>query len=106
MTVLDLVNRARAQARTCGDRNFPPARPLSANATLTLAAISHATDMARNNYFSHDGRDGSNPAQRVERTGYRYRTTGENIAAGVDTPELAVQGWSRAGSRARHIAPT
>ena len=50
--------------------------------------------MARNNYFSHSGRDGSSPAQRVERAGYRYRATGENIAAGAQmTAENAVAGW-------------
>jgi uncharacterized protein YkwD len=49
--------------------------------------------MARNNYFSHSSRDGTTPAQRVERAGYRYRTTGENIAAGQTQPEAAVAGW-------------
>ena len=53
----------------------------------------HAADMARYNYFSHSGRDGSDPAQRVERAGYRYRSTGENIAAGQLNPEDAVAGW-------------
>ena len=43
--------------------------------------------------LSHDGRDGSTPAQRVTRAGYRYRTTGENIAAGQMDPEEAVAGW-------------
>jgi len=38
-------------------------------------------------------RDGSDPAQRVERAGYRYRATGENIAAGQMKPEEAVAGW-------------
>ncbi len=50
--------------------------------------------MARNNYFSHSDRDGSNPAQRVERAGYRHRATGENIAAGGQMKaEDAVAGW-------------
>ena len=91
--VLALVNRARAVARRCGDKPFAAAKPLSRSAMLTLAALSHAADMARNNYLSHDGRDGSNPAQRVERAGYRYRATGENIAAGMNTAELAVESW-------------
>ena len=38
--------------------------------------------------------DGSNPAQRVERAGYRYRATGENIAGGGQMKaEDAVAGW-------------
>lgn len=91
--VLALVNRARAEARRCGDQPFAAAKPLTRSPLLTLAAFSHAADMARNNYFGHYGSDGSNPAQRVERAGYRFRATGENIAAGVTTPELAVAGW-------------
>lgn len=91
--VLALVNRARAQARTCGDKPFPAAKPVSYHPLLALASLAHANDMAKQNYFSHDGRDGSNPAQRVERAGYNYRATGENIAAGMTTAEAAVEGW-------------
>lgn len=91
--VLALVNKARAVARKCGDKPFTPAKALQYNTVLARAALAHSADMARNNYFSHDGRDGSNPAQRVERAGYRYRATGENIAAGMTTPEDAVAGW-------------
>jgi uncharacterized protein YkwD len=92
--VLDLVNEARASARNCGNRNFNAARPLRWNERLAEATRLHAEDMARNDYFSHRGRDGSNPAQRVERAGYRYRSTGENIAAGGRMkPEDAVAGW-------------
>ncbi len=91
--VLALVNKARAVARSCGDKPFAPAKPLSYNTALARAALTHAADMALNNYFSHDARDGSNPARRVERAGYRYRATGENIAAGMSTAALAVAGW-------------
>ncbi len=91
--VLDLVNQARATSRVCGSRKFNAAMPLRWNATLAAAAAAHAEDMARLDYFSHTGRDGSNPAQRVERAGYRYRGTGENIAAGQMQPEAAVAGW-------------
>ncbi len=91
--VLDLINEARASPRYCGNRKFNAARPLRWNDQLAAASERHAEDMARNNYFSHGGRDGSNPAQRVERAGYRYRATGENIAAGQMKPEDAVAGW-------------
>ena len=91
--VLDLINQARATRRYCGNRNFNAARPVRWNDTLAEAARLHAEDMARYNYFSHSGRDGSDPAQRVERAGYNYRATGENIAAGQMNPEDAVAGW-------------
>jgi uncharacterized protein YkwD len=91
--VLDLVNQARATPRYCGDRAFNAAQPVHWNDALAEASRLHADDMARNNYFSHGGRDGSNPALRVERAGYRYRSTGENIAAGQMKPEDAVAAW-------------
>jgi uncharacterized protein YkwD len=91
--VLELVNTARAEPRRCGDKPFNAARPLHRNAVLGRAALLHAEDMARHSYFSHSGRDGSTPDERVLRVGYKFRTTGENIAAGPSTPEDAVAGW-------------
>jgi uncharacterized protein YkwD len=93
LRVLELVNQARATPRYCGNSAFSAARPLRWNDSLAEASRLHAEDMARYNYFSHSGRDGSDPAQRVERAGYRYRATGENIAAGQLKPEDAVAVW-------------
>lgn len=92
-TVLQLVNQARAQARQCGTRAMPAAGPLRLNGTLSAAALGHARDMARNAYFDHTARDGSQPAQRATRAGYRWQSVGENIAAGQSTPQAAVAGW-------------
>ena len=91
--VLDLVNQARATPRHCGNRAFKAARPVRWSVPLAEASRLHAEDMARHNYFSHSGRDGSDPAERVERAGYRYRSTGENIAAGQMKPEDAMASW-------------
>ena len=92
--VLELVNQARATPRSCGGHAFGAARPLRWNGALAEASRLHSEDMAHHNYFSHSGRDGSDPAQRVVRAGYQYRATGENIAAGPQmTPENAVAGW-------------
>jgi uncharacterized protein YkwD len=91
--VLELVNQARAEARSCGRKSFKAAGPLRWNDLLAAVAQRHAADMAQFNYFSHTGRDISTPAARVQRGGYKYRATGENIAAGQTTPEEAVAGW-------------
>jgi uncharacterized protein YkwD len=91
--VLALVNQARAAPRYCGNREFKAARPLRWNDVLARASLQHAADMALHNYISHGGRDGSSPAQRIERAGYRYRSIGENIAAGQAKPEEVVAGW-------------
>jgi uncharacterized protein YkwD len=91
--VLALTNQARAHARTCGWRRFPPAPPLSLAPALTRAARAHSRDMVERDFFSHTGSDGSTPGQRVTRAGYRWRMVGENIASGVRTPRDAVAGW-------------
>ncbi len=91
--VLELVNQARATPRYCGRTTYKAAAPLRWNETLAQASRLHAEDMAQHNYFSHRGRDGSSPAQRIERAGYRYRAMGENLAGGQLQPEDAVAGW-------------
>lgn len=91
--VLALTNQARAHARTCGWRRFPPAPPLALAPALTRAARAHSRDMAAHDLFSHAGSDGSTPGVRATRAGYRWSMVGENIASGVRTPQAAVAGW-------------
>lgn len=67
--------------------------PLRLSPQLTQAAQSHALDMARNNYFSHKGLNGSTMTDRAKRTGYVYSALGENIAAGKATPEGTIRQW-------------
>jgi uncharacterized protein YkwD len=82
--VLSLVNGQRQQAGL---------KPLRLNSLLTASAQAHSQDMALNDFFSHQGSNGSTAAQRILAAGYNYITLGENIAAGYSTPEGVVQGW-------------
>jgi len=91
--VVQLVNEARSHGRRCGREEFPAAPPLSASAKLNDAAAGHARDMAKKNYFEHQGSDGSEPRDRVMRAGYKSRLTGENIALGPESAEEVVAGW-------------
>lgn len=91
--VLELVNEARARGRVCGAERFAPAAPLVISDKLYRAARSHARDMARRNYFEHQGRDGRSPKDRVQGEGYRLLLTGENIAFGPATAAEVVSGW-------------
>jgi uncharacterized protein YkwD len=91
--VLELTNQARAHARRCGDKAFPAAPPLELAPALGVAALEHSQDMAAHDDLNHTGHDGSTPADRVRRTGYKWRLIGENLASGVMTPEEAVTGW-------------
>ena len=81
--MLDLINQARAEARSCGDEGDYPAVPvLTWNCELRDAAIAHTEDMTAHNFFSHTGSDGLNAGSRVSAAGYNWRYYGENLAAG------------------------
>jgi len=71
--MLDLVNELRA------DNGVDP---VILNVNLNTAAFNHSDDMARNNYFSHTGLNGSDFSQRIAATGYAGSPRAENIAAG------------------------
>lgn len=91
--VVELVNAARSKGRKCGSERFAAAPSLSVSPKLNEAAAGHARDMARKKYFEHRGSDGSQPKDRVLRTGYLPRLSGENIAYGPESAEEVVAGW-------------
>lgn len=101
--MLSLSNAARSQPRTCGTTSHAAAPALNANAQLNQAAQGHASDMADRNYFSHTSQDGRTMADRINATGYRWSTIGENIAAGQATPEEVVSGWLSSPGHCRNI---
>ncbi|MEE3716355.1 CAP domain-containing protein [Tumidithrix elongata RA019] len=80
--------------------------PLKLSSQLRKAAQNHAIDMAKNNYFSHTGRNGSSMTSRIKATGYTYSFIGENIAAGGQNPTDTLQQWmNSAGHRANILNP-
>jgi uncharacterized protein YkwD len=91
--VLVLTNEARSRPRQCGRVTFAAAPPVALSSSLERAALEHSQDMAAHDYMDHTGRDGSSPADRITRTGYKWHMVGENLATGVLTPEDAVAGW-------------
>ncbi|GAA0504634.1 CAP domain-containing protein [Deinococcus depolymerans] len=101
--ILDLVNAARAQGRTCGATAYAAAPALTLNAQLGQAAQGHAADMAAQNYFSHDSKDGRTAGQRIAAAGYAYRTWGENIAAGQATAAQVMDGWLKSEGHCKNI---
>ena len=87
------VNRARAQARTCGQRRFAPAGPLVWQAALGNAAFAHSGDMAANRFLKHQGSGGTLAGERATAAGYLWRTVGENIAVGYGSVDEVMDGW-------------
>jgi uncharacterized protein YkwD len=92
--LLAQVNAARAEGRVCGARGaFAPTHPLVLEARLTAAAQDHSDDMDARGTMSHAGGDGSDPGDRIARTGYVYSTWGENVAAGYPDVDAVMAGW-------------
>lgn len=92
--VIDLTNAYRAQ------HGCPPVVVVS---ELMTAARQHSQDMAQNNYFSHTGRDGSEPWDRMLRAGYRWRSAGENIAAGQRSSAEVMDDWEHSDGHRKNI---
>lgn len=101
--ILTYLNAARSRSCQCGSTTYAPAPALALNAKLNSASDKFALDMATYNYFSHTGRDGSAPWDRMTREGYIWRTAGENIAAGYTTARTTVDGWLKSPGHCANI---
>lgn len=101
--LLQLVNDARKRGAKCGDTYYPAAPALSWNSQLEKAALIHSNDMQLNNYFSHASQDGSKAGERIDQTGYRWRTYGENIAHGYRSEREVVSGWLKSPGHCKNI---
>lgn len=68
-------------------------KPLRLSPELTEAAKLHSRDLSKWDRISHYGSDGSNPWDRVKRTGYKARLAAENVGTGqIDFNEV-MRGW-------------
>jgi uncharacterized protein YkwD len=68
--------------------------PLHVDGQLMQAAQTHSDDMARHDFLSHEGSDGSLPADRVAGAGYSMSYIGETILHEPgDDAEHAVSRW-------------
>jgi uncharacterized protein YkwD len=93
-SVLAGINTARAKAGCA---------PLKLNKALMAAANIHARDMAEQNYFGHRDKSGGGIGSRARSQGYRFGLVAENIAAGQETPESAVQAWLDSPGHRRNV---
>ena len=91
--VIDLANGERSSALTC-------------DTDMARAARKHSQDMCDQNYFSHDGRDGRSPFDRMRDEGVMYGTAGENIAYGQTSPSEVHRSWMNSSGHRRNIVST
>lgn len=92
--VLQLVNAAR-KAGGC--------KPLVMNQALTAAALGHAKDMSKRNFFGHKSPNGASVGKRVSKAGYNWSKVAENISGGWTTPEKVVSEWMASSGHRKNI---
>ncbi len=122
-TYLKVMNEQRTKAggQDCGHYgHFDPAPPLGWSDELYHASYEHSYDMAKSDWFSHDGSGsandwtsqvqslgrGSKMDERAENNNYtNWRYLGENIAAGTDMDEAreAVIGWMNSPDHCKNM---
>jgi uncharacterized protein YkwD len=78
-------------------------KPLKLNAELTAAAKMHSRDLSKWDRISHYGSDGSNPWDRVKRSGYKARLAAENVGTGqIDFKEV-MKGWKESPGHNKNL---
>jgi len=90
----DLINAYRKQKGL---------KPLKVNVELTNAAKNHSKDLARWDRISHFGSDGSNPMDRVKRTGYNARLAAENVGTGQTSIEEVLKSWQQSPGHNKNL---
>ncbi len=78
-------------------------QPVSLHPNLEEAARNHAEDLAQNDRISHFGSDGSDPFERVERTGFGPAVAAENVGTGQLTFGELFREWKRSPSHDRNL---
>lgn len=90
--ILQLMNQKRTEAGL---------KPLTMDSTLLKIARYKSNHMIQYNYFDHKTPQGNNWTAWLRAIGYKYTTTGENIAYNnYDPVELFNQWWNSPGHRA------
>ena len=82
--VVRIVNLERANAGLS---------PLEYDWQLSRVARYKSEDMQKNKYFSHTSPTYGSPFNMMKSFGISYKTAGENIAKGYQTPSAVVNGW-------------
>ncbi len=90
----DLINQYRQEKGL---------KPLRLNAALTDAAKEHSRDLAKWDRISHYGSDGSNPWDRVKRTGYKPRLAAENVGTGQVSFNEVLKGWKESPGHNKNL---
>lgn len=112
------INQVRSERRSCGKYgSMGPVQPLVWSDKLYDAAYEHSYDMAKSSHFSHYGSGtqndkvavdmglghGSNLTDRMSYADYQWRAVGENIAAGQQTTQAAMDAWLHSDEHCKNL---
>ncbi|UII54448.1 CAP domain-containing protein [Cytobacillus spongiae] len=95
--VVELTNQERAKQGLA---------PLKVDLSLSKVAREKSQDMKTNNYFSHTSPVYGSPFDMMKQFGISYRSAGENIAKGQQTPEAVVKAWMNSDGHRKNIMST
>lgn len=80
--------------------------PLAYNWELSRVARYKSQDMKDRGYFSHTSPVYGSPFQMIRSFGISYRSAGENIAKGQQTPQAVVTAWMNSSGHRANILST
>ncbi|MGD6782040.1 MULTISPECIES: SafA/ExsA family spore coat assembly protein [Bacillaceae] len=92
--VAKLVNQERAKHGL---------KPLKLNWELSRVARYKSQDMIDKKYFSHTSPTYGSPFDMIRNFGISYRSAGENIAAGQQTPQEVMNAWMNSEGHRKNI---
>lgn len=101
--VLLLLNEARQKGANCGGVNYPPVPPVVTDAAIHCVARRYAKNMSDNNFFEHEGKDGSTISSRADAGGVSWRSLGENIGMGHEDPTSIMKGWLNSPGHCKNL---
>ncbi|ARV63169.1 hypothetical protein BZZ01_22505 [Nostocales cyanobacterium HT-58-2] len=81
-------------------------KPLQNNEKLAQVARRYSQQMAKKNFFSHTGADGSTLVRRVSSEGISYWVVGENLFTSTNISQpvpAAVEGWMKSPGHRENI---
>ncbi len=97
------LNAEMARDIVNGYRKEKGLKPVKLNPELTEAAKGHSRDLSKWDRISHYGSDGSNPWDRVKRSGYKARLAAENVGTGqIDFSEV-MKGWKESPGHNKNL---
>ncbi|MEM8844811.1 MAG: CAP domain-containing protein [Pseudomonadota bacterium] len=90
---LAYINRVRSEDRTCGNELYHAAPSVSWDGQLYSAAQVHSEDMSIYDEIGHEVARNSTSKSRIDDSGYNWSSFSENVAGGLNSPELAIDKW-------------